>query len=109
MILEEQIKVIDRKLGKAYKIIGFVVDCTNKNEDEIMVLYKHYSTNEKADFVRTWAEFVEKFYIDVNEFYPIFEELSEIYTHSKVTANRPQMPKFETFEEIRQYIISSNK
>jgi hypothetical protein len=109
MILKEPINVMHKKTQKPYKIIGFVVDCTNVSNDEIMVLYKHFNTNEKADFVRTWTEFVDKFDVKVNDFYEIFNEIQEIYTHSKVTSNKPKMPKLETFEEIRNYIINSYK
>ena len=39
MILDKPIEVIHKKTGKPYKIIGFVVDCTNESNDEVMVLY----------------------------------------------------------------------
>ena len=109
MILNEPIKVIHKKTGKAYKIMGFVVDCTNASNDEIMVLYKHFNSNEDADFVRTYAEFTEKFDVNPNDFFEIFNDINDIYTHSKTTANRPKMPKLETFEEIREYVLKLHK
>jgi len=109
MFLEEPIKVVHKKTNKPYKIIGFVVDCTNISDDEVMVLYQHIHTNEKAHFVRTYAEFVEKFEVDSTQFFEILEEIKDIYTHSKITANRPQMPKMETFEEIADYVKNLNK
>ena len=109
MILKEEIKVIHKKSGKTYKILGILVNTTNGNNDEVMVLYKHFNTNERADFVRTYAEFVEKFDVNTNDFFDILEELKTIYTSSKITANRPKMPKFETFEELHDYIINNCK
>ena len=109
MILDEPIKVIHKKYNKPYKIIGFVVDCTNVSDDEIMVLFKHYTSNEKADFVKTYTEFVEKYEVDKVQLDAIIDELKNIYTHSKVTAHVKQMPKFEEFEDIRNYVIENKR
>jgi len=109
MKLKETIKVKHIKSGKPYKITGFVVDCTNESEDEIMVEFKHFSGNEDADFVRTYAEFIKKYEVDTQDFVEIFKQLENIYTTSKVTANKPPMPKFKTFDEIRNYVINLKK
>ena len=109
MILKEVIKVKHIKSGKPYKILGFLINSTNSADNEIMVLYKHYNINEDANFVRTYSEFIEKFEVNTNDFFEIFEKIKKIYTSSKVTANRPKMPKLETFEELHDYILNNCK
>jgi len=109
MMLSKPIKVKHIKSGKMYKITGFVVDCTNASDDEIMVEFKHLSGNEDADFVRVYAEFIEKYEVDTQDFVEIFEQLKNIYTTSRVSANKPPMPKLTTFNQLREYVISNKK
>jgi hypothetical protein len=58
--MEESNLYKNKKNQKIYQVISEVINCTNSNEGELMILYSEVTNKDKL-FVRTKAEFLEKF------------------------------------------------
>jgi hypothetical protein len=63
--MAKELEILDfyknKKNGQLYKIIDFVINCTNEQDGQHMVEYVKVSNNETQVFVREIKEFCEKF------------------------------------------------
>jgi len=61
MFITNLINVTHKKTNNKYRIIGFVKNCTNANDGQIMVIYEHLTTHGNVHYTRELNEFKEKF------------------------------------------------
>ena len=77
MIFNEPIFAKHKKTGNEYLIVGLTINCTNKNDGDVMVLYdKHIKNQTLGTYTRSLKEFSRKFeHPDISDYVSMIESL----------------------------------
>jgi hypothetical protein len=90
-----KLEIIHKKTGNLYEFIGFAKNATNKNEGDIMVLYKS-KKHDKVTFAKEYHEFIYKFQIPD---FIYFKELEIIFLRANFPKPTNISPKFYLYRE----------